>query len=81
MSKKSKIASKARKALAKRARKNANRARYQELARTGQNSKTKRALNAAQKKRKVNVFGHSLTNCGNIGCRKCNPYQYYPVAA
>lgn len=81
MSKRSKAASKAKKSQAKRARKNANRAHYQELARTGQNSKTKRALNANARKRKVNVFGHSLENCGNIGCRRCNPNQVYPVAA
>lgn len=79
MSKKSKVASKLKKAQAKRARKLANRTRYQELARLGQNSKTKRSLRANSKKKKVNVFGHSLTNCGNIGCRRCNSNQYYPL--
>jgi hypothetical protein len=79
MSKKSKVASKLKKAQAKRARKLSNRSHYQELARLGQNSKSKRALNMNAKNKKVNVFGHSLTNCGNIGCRKCNPNQVYPL--
>lgn len=79
MSKKSKVASKLKKSQAKRARKQANRTRYQELARLGQNSKSKRSISTNAKNKKVNVFGHSLTNCGNIGCRRCNPNQFYPL--
>jgi len=73
MSKSSKAVSKLKRLAAKRARRATNRAHYQELARTGQNSKSKRALNANSKRKKVNVFGHSAEPCGNIGCMKCNP--------
>lgn len=72
MSKASKALSKQRNMSAKRARKAANRAKYQELAKSGQNSKSKRAL-ATGRNKKVNVFGHSITPCGNIGCLRCNP--------
>jgi len=81
MSKRSKAASKAKKAQAKRSIKAANRARYQELARIGQNSKSKRALHARAKKKKINVFGHGPHNCGNLGCRRCNAHQVYVIAA
>lgn len=73
MSKSSKATSKLKRLSAKRARRAVNRAHYQELARTGQNSKSKRALKANAKRKKVNVFGHSITPCGNIGCMRCNP--------
>ena len=79
MSKRSKVASKLKNAQAKRARKQANRTRFQELARLGQNTKSKRSLSINARKKRVNVFGHSLTNCGNIGCHRCNPNQYYPL--
>lgn len=81
MSKKSKLKSKAKNAQAKRARKAANQARFQELARLGQNTKSKRALSSKLKKRKINVFGHGAHNCGNFGCKRCNPMLIYRIAA
>ena len=73
MSKKSKKASKIKNLAAKRARKAANKARYEELRRTGQNSKSKRARSAGKKKRLANAKSHPNGTCGNIGCKKCDP--------
>lgn len=58
---------------AKRARKVANQEKYAALARAGQNKKSKRASKQGQKKKTVSAKGHSDANCGNIGCKKCNP--------
>jgi hypothetical protein len=57
----------------KRARKAANRARYAELARTGQNQKSKRFLAGNKKRKTVKLVDHKNGPCGNLACKKCFP--------
>jgi hypothetical protein len=73
MSKKSKALSKQSNLSKKRAIKAANRARYQELARIGQNSKSVRARRALQHKTVARRVDHANGNCGNPACKKCFP--------
>lgn len=73
MSKKSKKLSKEKRLAKKRARKAANKARYEELRRTGMNSKSKRARAAGKKRKLVKPVDHPKGTCGNIGCRRCDP--------
>lgn len=68
MSKKSKRASHERNKLAKRARKQANRLRYQSMAESGDNSKRV----GTARKRRSNLKGtHPFTPCGNLACKRC----------
>ena len=57
----------------KRARKAANKARYAELARTGQNQKSKRYLSSNKKRKLVKIIDHKDGFCGNIACKRCFP--------
>lgn len=57
----------------KRAQKAANKARYQELARIGENSRSFRSRKKAKKKKLLPGISHLQGRCGNIGCRRCNP--------
>ena len=71
MSKKSKLESKARNKAAKMSRKNANRALYNSMRDSGDNSKTKSQKN--KKSVRAAKHMHLMDDCGNIGCKKCNP--------
>lgn len=72
MSKKSKKLQKERQLSKKRAKRNANKLLFQERARLGQNTKSTRALRS-NKKNKRHMSSHPFGQCGNIGCKKCNP--------
>lgn len=80
MSKKSKAASKKLNADRKRAVKASNKARYQELKRLGQNSKSQRSKKAAKNSKKALPVSHPNGPCGNIGCTKCGHLER-PVVA
>lgn len=73
MSKKSKQASKQKNLQAKRTRRAANRARFQAMALSGQNSKSTRARTVNRNNRKVKTVDHADGHCGNIACTKCFP--------
>ena len=73
MSKKSKALNKQKRLDKKRAIKAANKARYAELKRLGQNSKSIRFKKNAKKNKKAKTTDHPLGRCGNIGCKKCSP--------
>ena len=72
MSKKAKKLQKEKRLAKKRARKAANKARYEEMRRLGINTKSKRASNNAKRKL-VLTISHPNGRCGNIGCEKCDP--------
>jgi len=73
MSKKAKATQKAKRLAKKRSIKAANKSRYEEMRRTGQNSKSKRARWQSKKNKRVNTVSHPEGPCGNIGCQKCDP--------
>lgn len=73
MSKKAKKATKDRNRAAKRAKKLANREKYQAWAASGQNSKSKRVKIKSRKNKLVITVSHPNGECGNIGCSRCNP--------
>jgi len=73
MSKKIKKAQKAKNMAAKRARKLANREKFQSWAAAGQNSKSKRVKIKSRKNKLVITVSHPNGECGNLGCSKCNP--------
>lgn len=73
MSKKIKAKTKQKNLIAKRARKAANRAKYDELKRTGQNRKSRRSIFQSKKTKKVRTVSHPDGPCGNIGCVRCDP--------
>jgi hypothetical protein len=79
MSKSSKLQNKEKRLQKKRAIKMANKARYAELARTGQNTKSKRFLRGTKRHRLVKMTDHPDGACGNPACRKCFP-EIYRVA-
>lgn len=70
MGKKGKSLRRDKKKSQKRAQRDANRAKYAEWRRTGQNSKSKRARQNSKKKK--NTKSHPFGNCGNIGCNQCS---------
>lgn len=61
------------KAAVKRARKAANRAKYAEMRRLGQNTLSSRAKRNAKKKIRPHKHRHLIADCGNLGCKKCGP--------
>lgn len=71
MSKKSKALQKQVNKSKKRAIRDANRARYQAMAKLGENTKSKRFV--SKSKRKVNTTSHPDGRCYNIGCKICDP--------
>lgn len=74
MSKASRARSKLKRLLEKRKRKAANKALYEARRKAGENSKSKRFRKNAKKKNVAFKGMHILhPNCGNIGCKKCNP--------
>jgi len=78
MSKKSKKASKDKNRLAKQARKRANRSLYDARRDSGTNSKSFRARKNKKQKRSTEKNKHTINNCGNLGCQKCNPSERKP---
>ena len=72
MSKASKKAAKQKNLQKKRARKAANRARYDELRASGKNSKSKRFVKKSKKTRLAKTVSHPEGACGNIACKKCD---------
>ena len=75
MSKKSKKASKEKNKLAKQSKKRANRAVYDSRRDSGTNSKSFRARKRSKNGRSQDKGKHLVSNCGNIGCQKCNPRE------
>jgi hypothetical protein len=73
MSRKSKAANKELRLQRKRALKSANRARYAELKRIGQNTKSRRSLMQSKRHRLVKMIDHKDGFCGNLACKKCFP--------
>jgi hypothetical protein len=73
MSKKSKKASKEKNLQAKRARRAANKARYQKMRESGQNSKSKRAVSRGKVTKKAGGVSHPEGHCGNHACNRCFP--------
>ena len=71
MSKKTKAAGKLKRLTAKRALKAANKVKYAERARLGI-TKESRRFKKKIKRKLVITIEHSF-DCGNIGCKKCNP--------
>ena len=72
MSKKCKKAAKQKNIQRKRARKAANKARWQAMAQSGENSKSKRFLRKSKKTRMANSESHKgVNNCGNPPCKRC----------
>lgn len=55
----------------KRARKDANRARFEAMRDSGSNSKDK--SNAAASRDGVRNVRHRTGDCGNVGCKRCSP--------
>lgn len=80
MSKSSKKRQKEKRLILKRARKAANKARFEELKRLGQNSKSKRYLSKRKKRRLAKTVSHPEGSCGNIGCVKCDPCKIHKAA-
>ena len=72
MSKNSKNTARLKRLQRKRALKASNKATFEERARQGQNSKSKRATAQAKKKEGPRPASHNY-DCGNIGCKQCNP--------
>lgn len=57
----------------KRGIKMANKAKYAEWRRVGQNTKSNRAKQQSKKKKLFPAFTHRITDCGNLGCKRCHP--------
>lgn len=73
MSKTSKKKNKQKNLMAKRARRQANKARYQKMRESGQNTKSVRARGVNKLNRKANRVDHPDGHCGNVACKKCFP--------
>ncbi|HMT01946.1 MAG TPA: hypothetical protein PKD00_01320 [Burkholderiales bacterium] len=76
MGKTGKISRKMKKAALKKSIKMANAAKYAAWKAAGQNSKSKRFVAKLQKE-KIKTVKHLTDNCGNIGCRKCDPCKIF----
>ena len=79
MSKKAKAANRELRLQRKRALKAANKARYAEMKRVGQNTKSRRSLMQSKRRRLVKMIDHKNGFCGNLACKKCFP-MYAKVA-
>jgi hypothetical protein len=73
MSKKAKAANRELRLQRKRALKAANKARYAELKRVGQNTKSRRSLMQSKRRKLVKMIDHKDGFCGNLACKKCFP--------
>lgn len=58
---------------AKAMRKAANKATYESRKALGQNTKSARAISNSKKNKKKSGVDHPYGNCGNVGCKKCDP--------
>lgn len=76
MSKKAKKAAKQKNLQRKRAIKAANKARYQAMAQSGENTKSKRFRATSKRMKKAKLTDHTDGPCGNLACKKCFPYPY-----
>jgi len=77
MSAKKKSEAKERRKKEKRARKAAQKARYQAYKEAGNNQKSKRQRrNVKGKTRLAGRVKHAVANCGNAGCKRCNPVYF-----
>jgi hypothetical protein len=79
MSKKAKQINREKRLQKKRAMKAANKARYAELKRVGQNTKSRRSLMQSKRRKLVKMIDHKDGMCGNLACKKCFP-MYAKVA-
>jgi len=77
MSKKIKNAQKQKNLIAKRARRAANRARYDKLRDQGLNHKSKRSVAQGKKKKRAKSISHKDGACGNIACKRCDPCKIH----
>jgi len=76
MSKKSKLKSAERRKAEKLSRKIANKAMYRKWAEDGVNTKSKRAVRKSAKSSAATKGMHiGIHDCGNIGCKRCNPME------
>jgi hypothetical protein len=73
MSKKARSEASERRRKEKRARKAAQRAKYEAWRDAGQNTKSRRVKIRARKARRFRSERHADGPCGNIGCKRCNP--------
>jgi hypothetical protein len=78
LSKKSKTKSKERRRKDKAARKAAQRAKYEGFMKAGKNTKSKRAVQSARKRRGITCISHPDGKCGNPGCTKCFGVHFRP---
>lgn len=72
MSKKAKAESKKKRLAKKRARREANKRKYQELAQLGMNTKSKRFRKNSKSRHNI-LVDHPDGRCGNLACNKCHP--------
>jgi len=79
MSKKSKATAKQKRLVKKRAIKFANKAKYAEMKRLGQNSKSKRSRNQSKQNKRAKTMSHPNGACGNIGCIRCDPERVHRI--
>lgn len=77
MSKKAKAAARLKRLSQKRAKKAANKARWREMARIGENTKSDRYVKRLKKNKITNTVSHKDGPCGNIACAMCYP-KYHP---
>jgi hypothetical protein len=73
MSKKSKQQNREKRLQKKRAMKAANKARYAELKRVGQNNKSRRSMMQSKRRKLVKTIDHKDGICGNLACKQCYP--------
>ena len=76
MGKTGKVSRKMKKAALKKSIKMANAAKYAAWKAAGQNGKSKRFVARLQKE-KIKTVKHITDNCGNIGCKKCDPNKIF----
>jgi hypothetical protein len=73
MSRKSRSQAKDRRLKDKRAKKETERAKYKGYAEQGVTKGSKRArMKRRRQEKKLNVIGHPLGPCGNVGCSSCS---------
>lgn len=73
MSKKARSRQHEKRKKAKALRKLINKQTYEERKRLGQNTKSTRARRFNQKNKKKTTVSHPYGNCGNVGCKRCDP--------
>ncbi len=79
MSKTSKKITKEKNLQKKRARKAANRAKYDSWKLSGDNFKSKRSRKSIVKNKRVKTINHKDGKCGNIACQACDPGKIFKI--